>query len=133
MNVLDDLSAAIAATESNDCAVRAVAAVTRIPYAVVHGAYHKAGRKRGEGSGLLINHRAFKHLGLMSVLVPNGHGLTQKQITKQLAGQRVDLLVEFNNHLSAVVAGEWIDHFPKRKSLVAYQLVPNETIAAAKR
>lgn len=121
-------SSPIAAAESNDCAVVALAAACRVPYDEAWVALDKAGRKPGRGTKWKSILQAIDALGFKLRLVeveqfiqeryPRGHARVLKSITTHhperfpgafRKGEAYLALVSSSTHIAAIVDGVTAD------------------------
>ena len=100
--------------ERNDCVVKALTAISELPYGTVHEVCRLAGRKRGRGMHM------YKWLPLIDTVgckvtgkkyepkKPDGSGYTMKTILKGLHPNK-KYLVHVRGHVAAVVNGKIVD------------------------
>ena len=93
--------------ERADCAVRAVTAVTNIPYDTVHAQFKKGGRKQSCRSANGLAERVCVQLGF--VLEPwEVTGKTIRTVERELPAKG-RFMVSVRGHLLAVIDGKTVD------------------------
>lgn len=119
-NYTEYLAAAADHNETNDCAVRAVAAVTGVDYSVAHATLAEHGRKSRRGTPPAVIEAA------MAVLLPKGKKLvkvdasqldvvTIQQLNKVLAEtNHAPMLVFVRKHVAGVIDGQCHDWATER-------------------
>jgi hypothetical protein len=114
-NILADLFAIPARVEEvpfqnwerADCAVRAVTAVTNIPYPTVHEQFVKGGRKPGRMSANGLPEKVVRQLGF--VLEPwEVTGKTIRTVERELP-KKGRFLILVRGHMLAVINGKTVD------------------------
>lgn len=109
--------------EHNDCAVRAVAIVTGLPYSQVHKVFADNGRKYRKGTPRDVTWKAIDALGYdcEPVRVTAKTGVT---LDRDRALQSGRFVVGMTRHLAAVVDGSVIDWTAGRRKQVrdAYRI-----------
>lgn len=93
--------------ETNDCAVRAVAAVTNTPYDLTWKAFMHLGRKSRKGTPFHITLRVLKSLGVLAELKPKPAKTVRT--LKRVLPKKGRFLVRTAGHILPCVNGEVID------------------------
>lgn len=85
--------------ERNDCTVRAIAVTTGLPYAEVHAALKKTGRRNRKGASVFTMRFACKELGFEMVPVTNFPARTIRTAERYLPRGR-KFILSVRNHVS---------------------------------
>lgn len=99
---------AIAIGEKKDCAVRAVAAVSNLPYMYVHAMFAKHGRKPKRGTDKWVITNVLKELNIWVEQYTNYHARTIVTLGRELP-KKGRFLVWVRGHILAAVDGEIVD------------------------
>lgn len=93
--------------EARDCAVRAVTAVSNLPYTYVHGVFARNGRKAKQGTPFEITMKVLKELNIW-VEFTRTEAKTICSLKKKLP-KKGRFLVRVRRHILAAVDGEIVD------------------------
>ena len=97
-------------SETNDCAVKAIAIATSTPYAEVHKLCKRFGRKTGKGTHLYVMLAVLQHLGWKHVPA-TWKGKTATSIKVPFAGRYLAFTTRYS-HVFALRGGlvkDWTD------------------------
>lgn len=125
------LDASYAINENNDCAVRAVAAVTGLGYDNAHAALANAGRKNRKGTSIAKTRKAVAALGFTMDSV-TARAKTTNTIERERGLQSGSYLIRVARHILPMVDGQIIDHTQGRNFRVreVYRVEPIAGFAA---
>ena len=101
---MKDYYAGRPSTERRDCVVRAFTILTEKPYAEVHAAFRKAGRKSGTGTKRYVTDKVAKQFGLVRVHARGTVATFLKDV------ETVSRLAAFvSGHAFGVIKGNYYD------------------------
>lgn len=98
----------VALGEKNDCAVRAVTALSNLPYNYVNALFRRNGRRRGRGTPWPIIWKSIKNLNLTCEETKIFTAKTVTSLEKQLP-KKGRFLVHVSGHVLAAVNGKVVD------------------------
>jgi hypothetical protein len=98
--------------EKKDCSVRAITAVSNLPYEYVHEVFAKCGRIHGRGTSMRIIENVLFKLNIWTEKIKTS-AKTIRSLKKTLP-KKGRFLVHVSGHMLAVVDGEVIDWTKER-------------------